>query len=160
MAANRETVVPFDIGFLWETGAPEPVLIQSPSRTFLIFHAVRDEEVGHRIEGTGVVEIVRCIKTQFGYPNDEALPGHPLCRSGLGYYGVFEVLRSSWVRQMAEQNRVAFPQSDLPWGRHFIFTFHDETFECVCDELRPSLSWQTWNATVSEVTQRILNRSS
>jgi hypothetical protein len=31
-----------------------------------------------------------------GYPDNEALPGHPLYSKGLRHYGRYEVLESSW----------------------------------------------------------------
>lgn len=159
MPAKRATVVPFQIGFSWETGAPEPILVQSPDLAFLVFHAVGKTKDGGRIDAPGVVELVDCKITKFGYPNDEALPGHPLFRFGLSNYAVFEVIGSSWIQEMAEQNRVAFPHSDHSSGRHFVSTFTDETFECVCEDLRASLSTKSWNGTLRDVTERILSRS-
>ena len=37
----------------------------------------------------------------------EALAGHPLYQRGLSGYGVFEVINSSWSKQLTEQNRVS-----------------------------------------------------
>src|SRR6266700_8138183 len=50
-----------------------------------------------------------------GSPNDETLQGHPLRARGLGYYGVFEVLNSSWIRSLERMNSV-HPRHDP--GRH------------------------------------------
>lgn len=70
----------------------------------------------------------------FGYPNDEALPGHPLFANGLNYYGVFEVRESSWAARLDEQNEVSFPNAVATRPQtHFIITFHDSTFECLAD---------------------------
>jgi hypothetical protein len=73
----------------------------------------------------------------FGYPNDEALPGHPLYGAGLGPYGVFEVSDSSWKRQIIEQNKRCFPRTPPHYDslRHFVVTFQDSTFECLAGEL-------------------------
>lgn len=70
----------------------------------------------------------------FGPPNDEASQGHPLHGRGLGYYGAYEVIDSSWIRKMERMNSV-HDRHDPAWffkgKRHFIFTFHDSTFECI-----------------------------
>lgn len=71
----------------------------------------------------------------FGGPNDEALGGHPLYGRGLEPYDVFEVLNSSWIRSMECMNS-AHPHHDpsrFQRLRHYIFTFHDSTFECIAE---------------------------
>jgi hypothetical protein len=69
----------------------------------------------------------------FGYPNDEALPGHPLYGQGLGYYGIYHVRNSSAIAALASQNEISFPGSKHLFDndRHLIITFQDNTFECV-----------------------------
>ncbi len=132
MADTDERVISLDVGLYPEAGAPAPLLAQSDHDCFLVFHAV--EERGGEIR-TGVVEVMGCEATRFGYPNDEALAGHPLWGRGLDFYSVGEVINSSWVAQLDEQNRAAFPDYERPQKRHFIITFHDSTFECVADDL-------------------------
>ncbi len=69
----------------------------------------------------------------FGWPNDDALNGHPLYSRGLSPYDVFEVLNSSWIRSLERMNSV-HPHHDparFQQLKHFIFTFHDSTFECI-----------------------------
>jgi hypothetical protein len=135
---------PLDIGILPEAGASEARLIQDEYRAALTLSAIRLQPDGHRADaGTATVEFVRCMITKFGYPNDEALGGHPLYNSGLSAYGVFEVIGSPWIRRLTEQNRVAFPATSDSTQRHFIFTFHDSTFECIADDLRVSIQPQS-----------------
>lgn len=66
-------------------------------------------------------------------PNDEAFEGHPLASRGLKPYSVFEVKNSSWIRRLERMNSVH--RCHRPEGykmlRHFVFAFHDTTFECV-----------------------------
>jgi len=90
--------------------------------------------------GTGLVliDFENPIAHYFGGPNDEALHGHPLKPRGLNYYGAFEVYRSSWIRALERMNRV-HPRHDarrFDSMHHFIFTFQDETFECVARGLK------------------------
>jgi len=72
----------------------------------------------------------------FGPPNDEAFGGHPLAHRGLGPYAVFEVRQSSWIRQLERMNSV-HRQHEREWflsnKKHFIFAFHDSTFECIAE---------------------------
>jgi hypothetical protein len=72
----------------------------------------------------------------FGPPNDEAFGGHPLASRGLHPYAVFEVRQSSWIRRLERMNSV-HPRHDrerfLAGLRHFVFAFHDSTFECIAE---------------------------
>ncbi len=148
--STSDEVVPLDIGFEPEAAVSGPALVQTDRVALLTFNAVR-MKAGKRVSaGTGIIEIQRCSVTRFGYPNDEALGGPPLAKKGLGASGVFEVLRSSWVREKTEQNRVCFPRAPDSKQRHFVLTFHDSTFECIADDLRPTLS--------TEPFERILQR--
>ena len=69
----------------------------------------------------------------FGYPNDEALGGHPLYDKGLRHYRVYEVQNSSWITLIKQTNEKSFPgKSQIFDGdRHIIITFQDSTFECL-----------------------------
>lgn len=71
----------------------------------------------------------------FGGPNDEALDGHPLYSRGLEPYDVFEVINSSWIRSMERMNSVHPSHNPARFQRlkHYIFTFHDSTFECIAE---------------------------
>lgn len=76
-----------------------------------------------------------------GPPNDEAFTGHPLAERGLHPYAVFRVDDSSWVRRLERMNSVH------PYHRpevfellnHYVFAFHDSTFECVAQGLTPEV---------------------
>ena len=140
-AKGEDYAVPYDIGFVPEAAVSDPVLLQTDGAAFLTFSAMRRLPNGKREDaGYGIVEFDLCSITKFGYPNDEALPGHPLHERGLEAYGVFEVHNSSWIKLKTQQNRVAFPNTPESTQRHFIFMFHDSTFECIARGLRASLS--------------------
>ena len=156
MFQKDDEVVRMDIGFEPEAAISGPVLLQTDDDAFLTFNAVRMTFDGRRDKaGTAIIELERCAITKFGYPNDEALGGHPLYKRGLEAYGVFEVLRSSWIQQMTDQNRVNFPQTSDSTRRHFIFTFHDSTFECVADTLRATLSTEPYEQILRQIAQRV-----
>jgi hypothetical protein len=157
-AKGEEYAIPYNIGFLPEAAASEPVIIQTDFATILTFSATRPMPNGKRGDaGYGIVEFDLCSTTQFGYPNDEARRGHPLYERGLVGYGVYEVCNSSWVKLETEQNRVAFPNTPDSTQRHFIFTFHDSTFECIARGLRASLSTKPYVEIFDEVRKRVFN---
>lgn len=71
----------------------------------------------------------------FGPPGDESFRAHPLAARGLRPYGVFEVRYSSWIRRLERMNSV-HPYHDprrFAAYKHFVFAFHDTTFECVAE---------------------------
>lgn len=125
-------------------GAPLPAVVANEHLLDLIYLTMEPDPDG---DGTTTTLVgadterdqVACVRFEgvlshcFGAPNDETLVGHPLAARGLTYYSMFEVLHSSWVRSLERMN-VVHPRhspSFFDSARHFIFTFHDSTFECV-----------------------------
>ena len=55
----------------------------------------------------------------------------------MGYYGLFEVLDSSWIKTLTEQNLMTFPNPSpsRKSKRHFVVTFHDSTLECIAERM-------------------------
>ena len=151
--SNKPYAVPYDIGCVPEAGVSGAVAIQTEYRTTLLFNAMppdipwndsdtnetyrerRFHSFGPEGLGRAVVSFQRCIKSTFGHPNDEAIEGHPLYHSGLEAYAIFEVLNSDWICEIDRQNRISFPNTSYADLRHFIFTFHDSSFECVAANL-------------------------
>ncbi len=86
--------------------------------------------------------------SRFGYPNDEALPGHPLYANGIDHHWIYEVQEPSWLEQIKIQNAVSFPVKSRWSQRHFIVTFKDSTFECLADDYQVSTSQQDPRQTV------------
>ena len=128
-------------------GAPIPLVISDEHRVVLAYYM---EETPSGWDGStarlvgpvdagepiAIVRFKSCIAHVLGPPNDEAFAGHPLASRGLHPYGAFEVTNSSWIRRLERMNSV-HPQHrpERFWKRrHLIFTFHDRTFECICDE--------------------------
>lgn len=161
MSQKHDVVVRFDLGFQTEAAVSGPLLLQTEYDAFLTFNAVRINASGkYDTAGIGIIEFKGCSSTKFGYPNDEALGGHPLYKRGLKAYGVFEVLGSSWIRQMTEQNRICFPHTVDSKERHFIFTFHDSTFECIADSYVATLSIEPYQQIFKKIAERVLNEGS
>ena len=153
MIDSEAKLVELNLGCFPEASVSGAAVLESEISTFLIFNA-KDRD--YRSIGVAVVEIAHCIATQFGYPNDEALPGHPLSSLGLRSYKSYEVLNSPWLRTIAIQNKKCFPNYDYAKGRrHFIFTFHDSTFECIGEDLKLTISQEVNGEILRGLTKRI-----
>jgi len=124
-------------------GAPLPHIIANEGR--LVF--------GYLVEGEGdlslpaaasldidafvVVKTDHCILFKSGSPNDEVLGGHPYSGIGLGPYAIYEVLNSDWIAEVVGINSVHSNCDPALFSayRHFIFTFHDSTFELIAKDV-------------------------
>lgn len=127
-------------------GAPLPRVVADEDTTLLAYilqssnparagktkRAVTDDTDD---ESIAIVRFHRARAVMFGPPNDEAFKGHPLAARGLRPYAAFEIRQSSWIRQLERMNSVhPHHNSERFFSlRHFVFTFHDTTFECIAD---------------------------
>ncbi|NKF24502.1 hypothetical protein [Solimonas marina] len=105
-------------------GAPMPAIYWSDSRLFVAYETPNRNEYS-------VVVFEGVLQHTFGYPNDEALAGHPLYGVGLQLYAFNEVLGSPQVRDLTARNTAIFPGAHNPFHgvRHWLVSFHDETLE-------------------------------
>lgn len=128
-------------------GAPLPIVLADEHRLLLAYlgeqlRETHDGTVIHRVdprtpgETVMLIEFARYAAYYHGPPNDEAFSGHPLAARGLHPYGAFEVQQSSWVRALEQMNRVHphHRSGQFERLRHFVFAFHDSTFECVAED--------------------------
>jgi len=127
-----------------DVGAPLPAVLASETELDLVYLVSEPDPhwdgsyaatVAVDSEGKPVarVRFQNPYAHMFGPPNDEAFSGHPLASRGLAPYAAWEVRASSWIRQLARMNAV-HPSHDpkrFERYRHFIFAFHDTTFECI-----------------------------
>jgi len=135
---ERDRVVAIDTVPHASTGSAEPRIVADESTVALRYAtAESDQDEGDLGIQMAIVRFESCWAHYFGSPNSEALHGHPLYGRGLTFYGIFEVLDSSWIRLMEKRNRVHQHHSPARYAelRHFIFTFNDSTFECVAESV-------------------------
>jgi hypothetical protein len=114
----------------WDPTRPEPHLVTG-ARTFLLFYKRHAEP-----DVVFVVEFDGCIGAKTGLPSDTTLSGHRLWGKGLRYYVAHEVEESEWL---AEVGRLEKHRSSPGWvaaHHHYVFTFHDETVECLAQGFR------------------------
>jgi hypothetical protein len=130
ISMNTVSVTPVPAAFKPTVNYPRLALVHDGGRAFLYFTGRRERGAK---EERAVAVFEGCLVSRFGYPNDEALAGHPLYKHGLHDYDFFEVLPSAWMEEIKTQNRVSFPKYDMPSRKHFVVTAHDESFECLAN---------------------------
>lgn len=79
-------------------GAPEPI-VSADDNSLTLRYRTDDDQIA-------VIHFPSCAHLLFGWPNDEALSGHPLAKQGLKHYSVHEIHNSSLIRSLERQNSV------------------------------------------------------
>jgi len=164
----------------WDAGAPMPHLMKNDHRALLAFLLSEPELFGdnyfsplattripHQMarsgspadegpEPLGLVEFNRCISAKLGAPNDEVFEGHPLNGKGLEAYGAQQVVNSRWLKEVEKINSVHRMYRPESWRdlHHFIFWFHDSTFEC----LAQSYTVETHRTSMKELLGMMVER--
>jgi hypothetical protein len=137
-ASGEEHAIRLDLGIKIEAAVSGEMLVQTDNKCLILFNSSKITEEG--TIPTVIVELEHTVKTQFGLPNDSARSGHPLYNLGMRHYAydIFEVLNSSWLAQVEAQNQIDFPEYKLSYN-HYIFQFHDSSFECLSKEMKISI---------------------
>ena len=150
-------------------GAPIPIVLAGEHDVLLTYYLQNTTEgwdgrsvkmVGADSEGepVAIIKFKNCYAHMFGPPNDEAFQGHPLSDQGLGPYGAFEVHNSSWIRKLEKINSVHHYHSKdrfMESKRHYVFSFHDTTFECIAKDFEVDLSSGSVKSMVSRMLENI-----
>ena len=160
MSIIRDEIIPLDLGITPEAAVSGAVCLQTENATFLTFNAMRptgrpSPHGGFYTQdaGTAIVEFKRCILTRFGYPNDEARWGIPRYKNLS--YDIYEVRNSTWIEDVVSMNRYSFPDTKDDYvTRHFLFTFHDSTFECLADDLTVEVVNEPFHLTFERIRKR------
>jgi hypothetical protein len=159
---DEERVVELHLGVTPEAAISGAVLVQTERSTFLTFNAMKKTNrlspsgrYYRENAGTAVVEFTFCTVTKFGYPNDEAWDSIPRTK-GLSY-GIFEVENSEWKLQLSQLNRHSFPNTKEWSGRHFLFLFHDSSFECIAKDMNLDIMTEPYAEVFQKITNRIIS---
>ncbi len=133
-AEHRPYAIACDCSLSWDVGAPLPTLLQTDQKAFLFFWIAYDDD------NVGKIVFEWCLATTFGVPGDEAFNGHPLYGSGFEPYRAMQVINSPWIERLREVDSVHphHDPSQYELFKHFIFPFHDTTFECVARSFKAS----------------------
>jgi hypothetical protein len=113
-----------------DTGAPCPAVHSDGSNLLCAYFIRPTAAPGGSV---ALLKFEGVLQHRFGYPNDEALQGHPLYQFGLRHYGFFSVENSPLVEEIENQNRCHSRHRPGIYAefRHWIVTFHDETLEVI-----------------------------
>lgn len=162
--------VPCDFPVEWSVGAPLPYLLQNEDRAFLTFYVnVRDPNW----DGTYVnvvdpsspdavtlclVTFKNCLSAKLGHPNEDVQGGHPLAGRGLKGYTAQIVENSPWIREIGKTNSVHPDDDPSLWDsyQHYIFWFHDSTFECLARSYEYEVTTESMSHILSRIQTKLL----
>jgi hypothetical protein len=113
-----------------DMGAPLPLVIASDSQLVLSYLLNGDS--------CALVTFEFAYMHRLGSPNDETLHGHPLYKAGLRCYMAFRITDSPLILELQKMNSVHryHDPEEFKKLNHYVFTFHDSTFECVATSYR------------------------
>jgi hypothetical protein len=169
-AKGEEHAVPLDFPVEWDAGCPRPHLLCNDYKALLAF-VLREAEpgaVGATVEAAGpageeasplaLVEFKPCFAAKLGSPNDEVHHGHPLQGRGLEGYTAQRVVNSRWLAEVEAVNKVHRCYDPASWrGRsHYVFWFHDTTFECIAGPFKVELYREGMAAMLARMCRRLL----
>jgi hypothetical protein len=169
---SDERVIKLEVGCQPEAAISGGLLIQSENVAFFTFNAVsgKADEQGLPV-GTAIMEFHTVEATQFGSPNDEGRPEHPLYWKGLKEIGhaVCEIVNSHWAKQIARSGEAgarriwgsSYEQSyrQHDWTlRHFLVACHDATFECLAKSFTITLSHEPYSAILQRIGKSLGER--
>lgn len=161
---HEEYAVRIDFPVQWDIGAPLPHLFRNDYCAYLSFYV---HEPDPKWDGTYVnvvnpndeapvslalVEFKSCSIAKLGAPNDEVFHGHPLWGKGLEGYTPLVVKNSKWLEEIKAINKVHDCYREEYWlnRNHYLFGFHDSTFECIAESFEVSL-YKTNMASLMEI---------
>ncbi|MEN6372506.1 MAG: hypothetical protein ABFD64_10900 [Armatimonadota bacterium] len=141
-------------------GAPMPIVLATDYGVAIAYYLYAGKSIGQdsQYEPIAIVVFRHCYAHMFGPPNDETFNGHPLYSRGLKPYGVYEVRNSSWLRCLERMNAI-HPNHDparfMDEKRHFVFAFHDSTFECIAEGFDAEIQQGPWSSIISRMQELI-----
>lgn len=131
---NEETAVLIENWqYAWDIGAPMPHIVGDGLNLFLIYYLAVPKRQKDESDSVALVSFEHVISYKFGSPNDEVLEGHPLYEHGMEACKAHEVVHSSWIAELEKINSMHTGYDPEYWKtlKHYIFTFHDDMFECI-----------------------------
>jgi len=168
---GEEYAEPCDFPVKWDGGAPMPHLMVNDNRALLAF-LLRDpapawdgsyvtikDPSNDQPESLGLVEFEHCTSAKLGAPNDEVFAGHPLKGKGIEAYGAQRVVNSRWLKEIEKINSVHPMYQPDVWRdqNHFIFWFHDSTFECIAKSYKVETYRTSMRALLGVMMERLIS---
>jgi hypothetical protein len=163
--------VPLDFPVKWDAGCPLPHLLCNDYKALLAF-ILREPKPGsdgssvemvspadEKARPLALVEFNPCVAAKLGSPNDEVFDGHPLQGRGLDGYTAQKVVNSRWLAEIEAINKVHHCYNPASWRErnHYIFWFHDTTFECIAKSFTLEVYRESRSAMLARMCQRLLS---
>ena len=132
MIKNNIELKKINLGFEIDVGAPLPTVLSNDYNLFLLFHKGKQED-----NEMMFVTFINKIALKFSnIPSHSDIVGHPYSKYGLNEIdsSLFEVKNSDWIKELKRINSFtndSHTTIDLSNFKHYIFLFHDSTFECI-----------------------------
>lgn len=133
-----------------DVGAPTPTIISNDSNLYLMFYSNEESTNGETLKernsvydrGIYVLKFNLFLKYKFGMPNNEIIIGHPYSKLGLQPYSFYQLEGSDWIKELMKIDSVHPDYNKEKWAsyKHYIFTFHDNMFECIAKDFEISES--------------------
>jgi hypothetical protein len=170
-ALGEPYAVPLEFSAQWDIGAPLPYLLQNDYKTFLLF-LLADTQPWYdgsfvtivspgdaNPSNMAIVEFKGCVCSKMGTPNDEVYEGHPLHGKGFVGYRPLRVVNSEWVKELETVNSVHRQYRPERWRTlgHYVFGFHDCTFECVAQSFAVEKMATTIPAALAAICRRLVD---
>lgn len=139
--------------------APCPIMLSDEQMLVLAYYLEveggKRSEFGGANAGRGPIPIAKAAWAVVEFQDFRAVTmggpfgpeQHPLAAKGLERYGAYEVERSTWIRGNEE----------LEQFRHFVFSFHESTFECVAKGYRLSFHEGPLRRVLGYMQQRLIS---
>jgi hypothetical protein len=148
-------------------GAPIPVVLSDEHGLFLCYYIENTAEdwdgsttkvvsADTADETVAVIRFDRYAAYKSGPPNEETVAGHPLYKKGLRPHSIYRVNNSSWIEELEKMNSVHRHHDKKRFAslKHFIFVFHDSTFECVAE----AVTFEIKTGSIRRITSELVDR--
>ncbi|MBD3670123.1 MAG: hypothetical protein HUJ29_05055 [Gammaproteobacteria bacterium] len=127
--------------------APLPIILADELNTILCYvvgdddaqDASQSERLDHyEDEPMLAVKFHNALAHYQGPPDDGGIQGHPLYAQGLRADGIYVVENSNWLQSLKvmQINSGLYNASDWEPLKHYVFSFHSMTFECIAEGYR------------------------
>lgn len=170
-AKGEEHAETLDFPVRWDSGAPMPQLLVNDYHALLAFlihepdpnwdgsYVTIKSARDNRLERLGLVEFENCRWARLGGANDEVLEGHPLWGKGLEAYSAQRVINSKWLKELETINKVHAQYNPRNWEglQHYIFWFHDSTFECIAHSFRVETCHESMKSLLGRMVERLVS---
>ena len=170
-ARNEQYAETIEFPVEWDTGAPLPQLLVNDYRALLAFlvnvpdpawdgtYVTVTDLTSGQPESLALVEFEHCRSAKLGTPNDEVFNGHLLYGKGMEPYSAQRVVNSEWLRELERINSVHSMYRPASWRNlnHYVFWFHDTTFECVAESFRVQTFRENMKSLLGRMVERLIS---